>query len=206
MNKSLLLEAGGVSRETEERLQVYANLLIKWNPKINLVSGSTIDQLWERHFQDSAQILALAPEVATSWIDLGTGGGFPGLVVSILATEKRPALNVTCIESDQRKAAFLRTVVRETGIAVTIVCERIENANIAKADVLSARALAPLDKLLAYAERHLKQGGTALFPKGAGYRQELDNALECWRFQVDTVPSLTHPDAVILKLGDIERA
>ncbi|MEC7761112.1 MAG: 16S rRNA (guanine(527)-N(7))-methyltransferase RsmG [Pseudomonadota bacterium] len=206
MSKHLVVGQGSVSRETEERLETYADLLIKWNRKINLVSQSTIGALWERHFLDSAQLLELAPPQSGTWVDLGTGGGFPGLIIAILATETAPSLRVTCIESDQRKAAFLRTVIRETGADANIVCDRIESAEPANADVVSARALAPLDDLVDFAERHMKKDGTALFLKGEGYRDELDIALENWRFQVDTVPSKTHPDAVILKLGGIERA
>lgn len=196
--------AAGVSRETSERLETYAALLTKWNASINLVSKSTIPELWTRHFLDSAQLLALAPE-GLAWADLGTGGGFPGLVVAILAAERRPALRVTCVESDLRKATFLRTVVRETALHVEIVTDRIELAAPLAADILSARALAPLPVLLGYAERHLTPGGTALFPKGTNHADEVAQALATWAFRLDTYPSATDPAAAILKLGDIRR-
>lgn len=193
-----------VSRETAARLETYAALLEKWNASINLVSKSTIPELWTRHFLDSAQLLELAPD-GRAWADLGTGGGFPGLVVAILAAERRPDLRVTCLESDLRKATFLRSVIRETGIDATVIAGRIEQAAPLGADILSARALAPLDILLGYAERHLKPGGTALFPKGANHAEEVAQALATWTFRLDTYPSKTDPAATILKLGDIRR-
>ncbi|SMH44964.1 16S rRNA (guanine(527)-N(7))-methyltransferase RsmG [Maritimibacter sp. HL-12] len=206
-----MTEAGGpelfadVSRETRERLHVYAALLERWNPRINLVSASTIPMLWTRHFLDSAQILDLTEDNVKLWADLGTGGGFPGLIVAILARETRPDMQVVCVESDQRKAAFLRTVTRETGISAQIVAQRIEDLDPLGADILSARALAPLPALLGHASRHLVSGGHAVFLKGAGYRKEVNDALESWSFELDTYPSQTDPDAVILKIGDIRR-
>jgi len=194
-----------VSRETRERLGAYAELLEKWNPKINLVSASTLVEVWTRHFLDSAQILDLAEVGAKLWADLGTGGGFPGLVVAILAKDLRPHMQVVCVESDQRKATFLRTVVRETGISARILSKRIEDIEPLGADVVSARALAPLPKLLDHASRHLATGGHALLLKGAGYQKEVNDALESWSFGLDTYPSKTDPDAVILKIGDIRR-
>jgi 16S rRNA (guanine527-N7)-methyltransferase len=196
---------GRVSRETTERLTNYAALLRAWNPKINLVSRQTLADLEHRHFADSAQLLGHAPPGAATWVDLGSGGGFPGLVVAILAAELRPDLHVTLIESDQRKAVFLRTVAQRTGISATVLAERIEAVPPLGTDVLSARALAPLAALLDHAERHLRPGGTALFPKGASWRAELEEALERWRFDCENLPSATSPDGVILKLGEIAR-
>jgi len=194
-----------VSRETYDRLKTYEALLRKWNPAINLVSRKTLDQAWTRHFVDSAQIFSFAPGNARHWADLGSGGGFPGMVIAILAAEKRPQMRVTLVESDQRKATFLRSVARETGIAAEVIARRIEEVPPLGADVLSARALAPLTQLLGFAERHLCPGGIALFPKGAGHRAELDEALETWRFDVQKTPSRTEPGAVILRIGGIAR-
>jgi 16S rRNA (guanine527-N7)-methyltransferase len=194
-----------VSRETAGRLADYAALLRAWNPKINLVSKQTLAELETRHFADSAQLLALAPPDATTWADLGSGGGFPGLVVAILATEARPALRVTLVESDQRKAVFLRTVAQRTGVPVTVLADRIEAVPPLGADVLSARALAPLTTLLDHADRHLAPSGTALFPKGATWRAEVDEALERWRFRCENLPSATSPDGAILRIGEIHR-
>lgn len=116
-----VLESLDVSRETSDRLRLLADLLQKWNPKINLVSRSTLETLWDRHILDSAQIFDLVLHPVDHWVDIGSGGGFPGLVVAILAAEKDPAQKTTLIESDQRKCAFLRTVLRETGVSATVL-------------------------------------------------------------------------------------
>lgn len=194
-----------VSRETLERLEVYEGLLKKWNPRINLVAKSTTNDIWNRHIVDSAQILACAPDWTRSWVDLGTGGGLPGIVVAIVAAEVIPNLHVTCIESDTRKATFLRAVLRETGVKAQVISDRIEVVEPQGADVVSARALAPLSKLLGFAELHRNASGVALFQKGAEHEKEIQEALETWSFQVDKIPSKTNPDAVILRIGEIER-
>ncbi len=203
--RAAFLSGTDVSRETTARLDLYAGLLSKWNTAINLVAPSTLKTLWQRHFLDSAQVFSLIPTRATIYADLGTGGGFPGLIVAILAAESRPDLRVICVESDQRKAAFLRTVVRETGIGAEILPRRIEMIEPLGADVVSARALAPLGDLLGYAQRHLAPDGQALFLKGAEYRREIDAARSKWAFDMDAIPSKTEPEAVILKLGGIRR-
>ncbi|MBR9762005.1 MAG: 16S rRNA (guanine(527)-N(7))-methyltransferase RsmG [Rhodobacteraceae bacterium] len=196
--------AANVSRETLERLDTYARLLEKWNPKINLVSKSTVPELWTRHILDSTQVLDQAPGFG-HWVDLGSGGGFPGLVVAILAAESQPDARFTLIESDQRKCAFLRQVARECGLKPEILAERIESAAPQGADILSARALAGLEPLLGFAERHLAPGGTALFPKGARWKEEVATAEGHWRFHCEPVRSTTESEAVILKIGGIER-
>jgi 16S rRNA (guanine527-N7)-methyltransferase len=189
-----------VSRETLDMLKRYAGLLRQWNSKINLVSPRTLDSLWSRHFLDSAQLLACAPS-AGHWVDLGSGGGFPGAVVAILSgTNQR----TTLIESDQRKATFLRAVARKT-VPFTVISDRIEEAVPQNADVVSARALAPLPVLLDYVSRHLSPSGLAVLPKGRKADDELREALEHWRFDCETYPSKTDPDAVILTLGEIKR-
>jgi 16S rRNA (guanine527-N7)-methyltransferase len=197
--------ATGVSRETLERLRRYAALLEKWTPVINLVARSTLPRLWTRHFLDSAQLLDHAPDGARIWADLGAGGGFPGLVVAILAAESRPALRVTLVESDARKSAFLLTAAREIGVDVRVETARAEELAPLGADVVSARALAPLHRLLPLAERHLAPGGVCLFPKGAAHEQEIAEALASWRFEVQKLPSRTDPAAVILKIGGLAR-
>ncbi|MEJ2022309.1 MAG: 16S rRNA (guanine(527)-N(7))-methyltransferase RsmG [Maritimibacter sp.] len=194
-----------VSRETLERLDLYAALLAKWNPSINLVAKSTLGELWTRHFLDSAQILNLADPNLHHWVDLGTGGGFPGLIVAILAAQKRPDLKMTCVESDMRKATFLRTVCRETGITCDVISKRIEDIAPLEADIISARALASLDKLLVFSHQHLKPEGKAIFLKGAGYREEVDEARKHWGFSMQAVPSKTDNKATILTLGDLQR-
>lgn len=194
-----------VSRETLERLETLAELLVKWNPRINLVSKSTISDLWTRHILDSVQVLRSAPAKATHWVDIGSGGGFPGLVVAMMCAEPEAPQKVTLIESDQRKCAFLRTVLRETGVSATVITDRIEKADAQNADVLTARALADLSMLCEFAERHLLPTGTALFPKGARWEKELQSAQESWSFDCEVVKSITDPEAVILKIGELKR-
>jgi 16S rRNA (guanine527-N7)-methyltransferase len=192
-----------VSHETMTRLERYATLLEKWNPAINLVSRASLADLWTRHFLDSAQIFALRPKGARSWVDLGSGGGFPGLVVAVLAAEAAPDLRVTLVESDSRKAAFLATAAHDLRLSVTVKAERIEKLAPLGGDVVSARALAPLTDLLGYTARHLARGGRALFLKGATYPQELAAALAKWSFDVHTYPSRTDAAGVVLSIGDI---
>jgi 16S rRNA (guanine527-N7)-methyltransferase len=206
MTETDFAAATGVSRETLGRISAYERLIAQWNPAINLVSRSSLADFWGRHALDSAQLLRLAPPGARGWLDLGSGGGFPGLVVAILAAEQRPDLRVTLVESDQRKAAFLRTVARETGTAVTVIAERAESVPPAGADVVSARALAPLDRLLPLAERHLTTSGMAIFPKGAAWRAEVNTALANWRFNLQNHASLTDPKGAVLVLEGISRA
>ncbi len=193
-----------VSRETLDKLKAFESLLGKWNARINLVSRSSMGDLWTRHIVDSIQVFRVAPPGAL-WVDLGSGGGFPGLVVAILAAEERPGTKITLIESDQRKAAFLRTVVRETGVACLVLSQRIETAEPQQANIVSARALGDLNALLAFSERHLAKGGTALFSKGVTWQKELDAARRRWRFDVDVIESQTMLGAAILKIEGASR-
>ncbi|NNF24210.1 MAG: 16S rRNA (guanine(527)-N(7))-methyltransferase RsmG [Rhodobacteraceae bacterium] len=189
-----------------DALETYEDLLRKWNQSINLVSRETLQNVWERHFLDSAQVYSLATTHSGLWADLGSGGGFPGLVVAILGLHSGADMTVTLIESDIRKATFLRAVARETGVPVTVISQRIEETPPLGARILTARALAPLDELLGFAERHLKHDGEALFQKGAKHRQEQRDALESWRFRCEEFPSMTDDQAVILRISEIARA
>ncbi len=194
-----------VSRETAERLAAYVALLEKWTPRINLVSAATLREVWTRHILDSLQLHDLAGAVGGHWADLGSGGGLPGLVVAILAAAEAPDLRVTLVESDQRKAAFLSAALRETGVRATVRAERIEALPPLAADIVSARALAPLDRLLGYAARHMHPSGKAFFPKGRNCEAELAEALASWRFRYQKHPSRTDSQAVILQIEDIAR-
>ena len=195
-----------VSRETLERLDTYESLIRKWNSTINLVSASTIDDIWTRHFHDSAAAFEVSPRRNGKWVDLGSGGGFPGAVAAIMAAEKTPELEFTCIETDLRKSAFLRTLSGATGVSIGVLSRRIEESPRQNAEVLSARALAPLPRLLSYAETHLGPDGRAIFLKGESWRKEVEEALETFRFSVENVPSPTNPGSAILVVGDISRA
>lgn len=195
-----------VSRETCDRLEAYVALLTKWTRKINLISQNTVEEVWSRHILDSAQLWSRAPESARKWLDMGTGAGLPGAVIAILAKELRPDLQVTLLESDQRKGAFLLTAVRELGLNATVLTERIEAAPPQNADVISARALAPLVKLLDFAQRHAAQGAVCLFSKGRTYGEELTEAKRFWHVSAEAVPSLTDPASVLLEIGEFKRA
>lgn len=193
--------AHDVSRETLERLQAYVNLLLRWNARINLVSAATLADPWRRHVLDSAQ---LAPDLLGRegrLADLGTGAGLPGLVLAILGRDE-----TVLVEADQRKCAFLREAARVTGAGVQVVQGRMEAVEPLGAAFVTARACAPLDRLLGHAERHLLPGGTAIFLKGRGVNQELADAALSWRFEATRRPSVTDPEASVLRLENIARA
>ncbi|UWR37535.1 16S rRNA (guanine(527)-N(7))-methyltransferase RsmG [Sulfitobacter sp. W074] len=192
-----------VSRETFDKLAAFAELVRKWNPKINLVSKNSLDDLWQRHILDSVQVFELA-EGEGHWVDLGSGGGFPGIVVAILNQEAQN-FQVTMVESDQRKCAFLRTAIRELGLTALVKTERIEQLDGLGSDILSARALADLTQLLDFTELHLNSDGTALFPKGQNWRSEDSDAKQVWAYALEAVESKTNPTAAILKIKDITR-
>lgn len=194
-----------VSRETHERLIAYEALVRKWNARINLVAPSTLPEFNIRHIQDSIQIFDNVQFPEGNWVDLGSGGGLPGIVVSIYA-QKAP-LTVSLVESDQRKSAFLRTVIRELSLQnVSILTGRIENVPPLGANFVSARALAPLSALLSMVQRHMHQNGTAIFLKGRSWKAECDEARKEWRFDVTSFPSKTDPDAAILKITGVSHA
>lgn len=193
-----------VSRETIESLKHYEALLLKWNPKINLVSKATLNQIWERHILDSAQIFKQSDQKTVNWLDIGSGGGFPGIVLAILSKQFAPDRMITLVESDQRKCAFLRTVARETDCKVQILSERVEKLTSMNADVLTARALADLSKLLKFANLHLSPSGTCLFLKGVNWEKEVQAAQDPWRFEYEAIKSETSEEAVILRINGIE--
>lgn len=190
-----------VSRETCERLTAYAAELARWQKTINLVAPSTIPHMWGRHFADSAQLVALAPPAARHWVDLGSGGGFPGLVAAILLAPAGTC-RVTLIESDTRKASFLRTVARTVAVPVDILAERAEVAatrsNLAGVDVVSARALAPLRQLFDWIHPFTGPHTVMLLPKGRDVSAELQATEVKWNYDADMVPSITDSEARIL--------
>ncbi len=188
-----------VSRETLQRLTVFAELLQRWNQRINLVSPRDLSQLWNRHIADSLQLLEELPRGA-SFIDLGSGGGFPGLVLAIANNSP-----VTLVEADQRKASFLREAARATGTAATVVAGRIEQAELPPTRYLTARALAPLPRLLDWSARFLTPNGICLFLKGRSAEDELTAAAAEWHMTVSRRRSRTDPDGVILRLSEIRR-
>lgn len=192
-----------VSRETENSLRQLVGIVAKWTRHINLVSSGSLDDIWTRHVLDSAQLFRYLPRTASHWVDLGSGGGFPGLVLSIIAKELFPELKVTFVESDQRKATFLRTASRELGLVAVVQSARIEHIQPLAADVLTARALGSLTQLLDYAHLHLAETGLAIFPKGRTADQEIQSARQNWRFDLTAHASMTDVDAQILRIENI---
>ena len=199
-----LLPGLNVSRETFLRLKEYEKLLFKWNAKINLVSRSTLDNFWNRHVLDSAQFLSSVGEKAGKWVDLGSGGGLPGLVVAILSDEIEPVNKLFLVEADARKAVFLKTVCRELGLKVEVYNNRIEELPSMSANIVSARALAPLKTLCLYAKNHLARDGVAVFAKGENWKAELVEAQKKWIFSYEAVKSALHEGSVVLVLRGIK--
>jgi 16S rRNA (guanine527-N7)-methyltransferase len=198
-----------VSRETGGRLQAYVDLLKQWQPTINLVAPSTLEDAWERHIVDSAQLFILAPSDAMRWLDLGSGAGFPGMVLALMLAE-RPGARMTLIESDQRKSAFLAEVARKTGAPVDILSQRIEKvatqAKVGPYDVVTARALAPLPKLFELAIPYFSSATTGLFPKGREAEAEIRAARTEFDFDLSLQPSLTDEAGRVLKVTALRRA
>jgi 16S rRNA (guanine527-N7)-methyltransferase len=191
-----------VSRETLSRLECHVAEVERWQKTINLVAPSTLQEIWRRHVADSAQLLRLVPPDARTFADLGSGGGFPGLVLAILIAGRRgPADRFMLVESDQRKAAFLREAARQCGIAVEIVSTRIESrethARVGRVDVVTARALAPLSRLLRLAVPLFGPTTTGLFPKGRGVAEEVETARRDFAFEVVLEPSMTDAEGAI---------
>jgi len=191
-----------VSRETLQRLETYAGLLVKWQAKINLVGPATLPDLWRRHFLDSAQLLPLLPAAIGTLADLGSGAGFPGLVLAIM-TDWR----VHLLDSDQRKCAFLRQVALDCGVLdrVTIHARRIEQVTGLLADVVTARACAPLGELLDLAEPFIGEKGTGLFLKGAQAEEELTQAQRRWTMRLDRRDSISDPAGKLLIVSQLKR-
>lgn len=201
---SLSVAGVNVSRETMADLEAFGDLVTKWTPTINLIARGTIEQIWDRHIVDSAQLYRFAPENYSKWVDIGSGGGFPGIVMAILGKALQPAARFILIESDQRKATFLRTAARALELPVEVIAQRIENTPQQTADVVSARALASLSGLLPLVERHLKTDGLALLHKGRQSGQEVADAQTNWSFDLEDHVSITDPESRILAIRRIK--
>ena len=192
-DRALALQLTPVSRETLARLDRMVEVLLPVAAHTNLIARSTLPQLWTRHIADSLQLLSLAPD-AKCWIDLGSGAGFPGLVIACAITD-RPGASVHLVESTRKKAAFLREAAQQIQVPATVHAVRIEdfgkNTDI-RADVVTARALAPLDQLLNLAYPLLRGGALGLFPKGQDVAGELTQASKSWNIKASLVPSKTN--------------
>jgi 16S rRNA (guanine527-N7)-methyltransferase len=189
-----------VSRETIERLDAYAHLLLRWNAKINLISRGDEPRLAERHIDDALQLAPLMPPNISTAVDLGSGGGLPGLILAIAT-----GAHFHLVEADKRKAAFLREAARVTAAPVTIHNQRVEAAMLAPAPLITARAFAPLPRLLELAHRLLMPTSILLLPKGESADRELTEAAAGWNMKMQKFPSKTDPGATILRLSEVTR-
>jgi 16S rRNA (guanine527-N7)-methyltransferase len=204
-DRSRALALTPVSRETAARLDRFVELLLKWQALTHLIAPSTVPTLWTRHIADSLQLLDLAPE-AKIWVDLGTGGGFPGLVIACAFCGTQGRL-VHLVESNTKKAAFLREAVAATESPAVVHAVRMEKfveSFAGKADIVTARAVSPLSLLLGQCVPLLSQGALGLFPKGQDVEVELTEASKCWKMAADLVPSRTDPKARIVMIRALE--
>lgn len=198
--------AGPVSRETFEGLIEFQSVFQKWAQRINLVSPSTLPDVWHRHILDSAQLGRLHPE-ARHWVDLGSGGGFPGLVLAFLLAERQGA-SIELVESNRKKAAFLQSVIGQFSLPAHVHARRIEDcwSVIKNVDIVTARALAPLPLLLRLSGPWLKQGASGLFHKGRDYRTEVQESAKLWRFDLIEHQSMIDQQSVVLEVGALRDA
>jgi 16S rRNA (guanine527-N7)-methyltransferase len=206
---ALIDKVNSVSRETRQRLTDYHDVLVQWQSRINLIAPSTTDQIWQRHILDSVQFYRHLDN-AKNIVDIGSGAGFPGLVIAILLAESRTG-TVRLIESNGKKCAFMNAVIRhtrlrETGLDVIVHNARIEDAlpGIQSVDIITARALASLDDLLRLTQCHLDNGTQALFAKGLDHQTELETARQNWRFNCEKSDSLLQDGSVILKISELK--
>jgi 16S rRNA (guanine527-N7)-methyltransferase len=199
--------AGPVSRETFERLEAFEAAFIQWAGRINLAAPSTLSSVWTRHILDSAQLIRLAPADALRWVDLGSGGGFPGAILAVLLAERQGA-KIHLVESNGKKSAFLQTVLDRVGAPARVHRARIEDAFrlTGPADVVTARALAPLGKLLSLAQPWLSHDARALFHKGRDYSVELEECRDRWQFDLVIHADAVDPQGRILEITALRRA
>lgn len=198
--------AGPVSRETFDRLTAFQDVFHKWAQRINLVSPTTLPETWTRHILDSAQLARLQPE-ARNWVDLGSGGGFPGLVMAFLLAD-RPGASIDLIESNRKKAGFLQATIGQFSLPARVHAKRIEDCwdLVSEVEVVTARALAPLPLLLKLSEPWLERGARGLFHKGRDYRTELEESAKLWRFELIEHRSMIDPQSVVLEIDGLRKA
>lgn len=194
--------AGPVSRETFALLGEFEREFMRWAPGINLVSPSTISDVWRRHILDSAQLISLAPS-SLRWLDLGSGGGFPGAIIAILLNDREGVL-IDLVDSNRKKASFLRTTLGKLNVRANVHACRIQDAGIFETDIVTARALAPLPVLLQLSSRWL-QGGRGLFHKGREFLSEIAECGNDWRFDLLIHSSPVAEDSVVLDIRELEK-
>jgi 16S rRNA (guanine527-N7)-methyltransferase len=196
----------GVSRETRERINQFVDLVLRWQKRMNLIGSDSVQTIWDRHVRDSLQLALIKPNAAL-WVDLGSGGGFPGLIIACRLADM-PGGAIHLVESNQKKAAFLRHVALELTLPAIVHARRIEDVieSLPQPEIVTARALAPLTTLLGYTNLLLKRGAIGLFPKGRDHPRELTEAGRDWHFSYMLHTSLTDPDARIIELVMSEKS
>lgn len=201
--QALLMSDYGVSRETIERFEAYQAILNKWAPRINLVGASTLSAFWDRHILDSVQILPLARPEARTWVDFGSGAGFPGLVIAALVQSQEGA-HVTLIEASTKRCGFLREAARAMQVQVEIVNDKLENVAPRSVDIITARAFTALDRLLAYGHTWQGPNTQSLFPKGEEVSAELAQASTNWLFKSTIHPSVSDVRGCIVEITECQ--
>ena len=192
-----------VSRETLNSLCEYESMLSKWNSKINLISKNSFNDIWNRHFLDSGQIIKHVDASRKRWVDVGSGAGFPGLVIALLLRDREIDCELVLIEKSTKKVYFLNEVIRKLDLNVKVLNNDIGNVEPLNADILSARAFSELNDLIQIAHIHRKENGICLFLKGENYRFELDKTLNYWFFDYDVFDSLSNPSGKIIRVKNI---
>jgi 16S rRNA (guanine527-N7)-methyltransferase len=203
LKKNEFVKSLNVSRETLNDFYEYKTLLSKWNEKINLVSKNTLVDIWERHFLDSGQIIKHVEASGKRWVDVGSGAGFPGLVVALLLRDRKIDCDLILVEKNLKKVLFLNEVIRKLNLSVKVVSDNIYTLEPLNADILTARAFSELNNLIEIAFRHRKKEGICLFLKGENYRIELDKTLNYWFFDYDIVDSLSSSSGKIIRVKKI---
>lgn len=194
-----------VSRETFDKLEQYEASLSEWQQKFNLVSNSSLEDAWNRHFLDSVQIFKFIPEDAKTLYDFGSGAGFPGMVLAVIAGEKTPYLKISLIESIGKKTLYLNEVKNITRVNVDVLNQRIENIAPKKVDVITSRAMASLKELLEYTNKFFSKKTKCIFLKGRSYAEEINEAKKTWSFNFEVVKSQTSDEGVILIITNLLR-
>ena len=203
MKKNEFVKSLNVSRETLNYFYEYKTLLSKWNEKINLVSKNTLVDVWERHFLDSGQIIRHLEASGKRWVDVGSGAGFPGLVVALLLRDRKIDCDLVLVEKNPKKCFFLNEIIRKLKLSVEVVNDDIYTLEPLNADILTTRAFSELNNLIEIAFRHRKKEGICLFLKGENYRIELDKTLNYWFFDYDIVESLSSSSGKIIRVKKI---
>ena len=203
MKRNEFIKSLNVSRETLKGFYEYKTLLSKWNEKINLVSKHTLEDIWQRHFLDSGQIIKNVEALGKRWVDVGSGAGFPGLVVALLLRDRKIDCDLVLVEKNLKKGFFLNEVIRKLKLNVEVVNDNIYTLEPLNADILTARAFSELNNLMEIAFRHRKKEGICLFLKGENYRNELDKTLNYWFFDYDIVDSLSSSSGKIIRVKKI---